>query len=90
LETLIEEFAEFTPDDRIGIISTMDHMPGQRQFADLAKFESYVRGKNPFGDQGFCDYANFSVWPASRAGRRSQSRNHNRRTPAGHRVGQSR
>ena len=58
-ETLIEEFAEFTPEDRIGIVSMMDHTPGQRQFADLSKFESYVRGKYSFGDQEFRDYVDF-------------------------------
>jgi alpha-D-ribose 1-methylphosphonate 5-triphosphate diphosphatase len=58
-ETLIEEFAAFTPEDRIGIISMMDHTPGQRQFADISKFESYVRGKHSFGDQEFRDYVQF-------------------------------
>lgn len=58
-ETLIEEFTEFTPEDRIGIVSMMDHTPGQRQFADLSKFESYVRGKYSFGDQEFRDYVDF-------------------------------
>src|SRR5690606_29341574 len=27
-ETLLEELAEFTPQDRIGLISLMDHTPG--------------------------------------------------------------
>jgi len=58
-ETLIEELDAFTPDDRIGIISMMDHTPGQRQFADISKFESYVRGKYTFGDQEFEDYVEF-------------------------------
>ena len=30
--SLVEELAEFGPDDRIGILSLMDHTPGQRQF----------------------------------------------------------
>lgn len=44
-ETLPEELDEFGPEDRVGIISLMDHTPGQRQFRDLTKFEAYVRGK---------------------------------------------
>ena len=40
-ETLVEELGEFTPEDRIGIISMMDHTPGQRQFSDISKFETY-------------------------------------------------
>lgn len=58
-ETLVEEFAEFTASDRIGIVSMMDHTPGQRQFSDVAKFETYVRGKYSFGDQEFRDYVEF-------------------------------
>ena len=44
-ETLIEEFAEFGPDDRVGIVSLMDHMPGQRQFSDMDKYSAYVMRK---------------------------------------------
>ncbi|EEB86231.1 alpha-D-ribose 1-methylphosphonate 5-triphosphate diphosphatase [Roseobacter sp. GAI101] len=58
-ETLAEEFAEFSPQDRIGIVSMMDHTPGQRQFADLSKFETYVRGKYSFEDQEYRDYVDF-------------------------------
>ncbi|SHK98695.1 alpha-D-ribose 1-methylphosphonate 5-triphosphate diphosphatase [Roseovarius marisflavi] len=58
-ETLLDEFGEFTAEDRIGIVSMMDHTPGQRQFSDLSKFETYVRGKYSFGDQEFRDYVDF-------------------------------
>lgn len=58
-ETLVDEFAEFTAKDRIGIVSMMDHTPGQRQFTDLSKFETYIRGKYPFGDQEYRDYVDF-------------------------------
>lgn len=58
-ETLLEEFEEFHPEDRIGIVSMMDHTPGQRQFSDISKFEGYVRGKYNFGDREFSDYIDF-------------------------------
>ncbi|MEM9012687.1 MAG: alpha-D-ribose 1-methylphosphonate 5-triphosphate diphosphatase [Pseudomonadota bacterium] len=45
-ETLLEELAEFGPEDRIGIVSLMDHTPGQRQFRDPAKLHTYLRGKH--------------------------------------------
>ncbi|MEM8698979.1 MAG: alpha-D-ribose 1-methylphosphonate 5-triphosphate diphosphatase, partial [Pseudomonadota bacterium] len=45
-ETLIEELEEFAPEDRIGIVSLMDHTPGQRQFRDLTKLEEYLTGKH--------------------------------------------
>ncbi len=58
-ETLIDELAEFGPQDRIGIVSIMDHTPGQRQFTDITKFEAYVRGKYAISGDGFSDYVDF-------------------------------
>lgn len=58
-ETLVEELAEFGPDDRVGIVSLMDHTPGQRQFTDISKFEAYVRGKYAMDREGFGEYVQF-------------------------------
>ena len=58
-ETLCEELNGFGPDDRIGIVSMMDHTPGQRQFRDIKKFEDYVCGKHGFDKVGFSDYVRF-------------------------------
>lgn len=44
-DTLCDEIAEFTPDDGVGIVSLMDHTPGQRQFRDASKLEDYLRSK---------------------------------------------
>ena len=44
-ETLIEEMAKFGPEDRVGIVSLMDHTPGQRQFRDVSKLRAYVSRK---------------------------------------------
>ena len=55
-ETLIAEMAEFGPDDRIGIVSLMDHTPGQRQFADLAQMRTYVQGKYSMSDSDAEDH----------------------------------
>ncbi|WP_299044130.1 alpha-D-ribose 1-methylphosphonate 5-triphosphate diphosphatase [uncultured Tateyamaria sp.] len=55
-ETLIEELAEFTPEDRVGIVSLMDHTPGQRQFRDITKMKAYVMGKNNLTEQEFADH----------------------------------
>ncbi|MBY5934711.1 alpha-D-ribose 1-methylphosphonate 5-triphosphate diphosphatase [Tateyamaria omphalii] len=52
-ETLTEELAEFTPDDRVGIVSLMDHTPGQRQFRDMDKMKAYVMGKNNLTENEF-------------------------------------
>lgn len=45
-ETLLDEMNEFTPEERIGIVSLMDHTPGQRQFRDLSKYAEYLSGKH--------------------------------------------
>ncbi len=55
-ETLIEELDEFGPEDRVGILSLMDHTPGARQFSDLGKFEEYARGKNQMAKEDFDGY----------------------------------
>ena len=55
-ETLIAELDEFGPQDRVGIISLMDHTPGQRQFRDISKLAQYVQGKYKLDDAGFADH----------------------------------
>lgn len=52
-ETLIEELAKFGPQDGIGIVSLMDHTPGQRQFRDLTQLSNYVRGKHGLSEEEF-------------------------------------
>ena len=44
-ETLLEEMSEFSLADRIGIVSIMDHTPGQRQFRKITKMKEYLVGK---------------------------------------------
>ena len=55
-ETLIEELAKFGPEDGVGIVSLMDHTPGQRQFRDLTQLKNYVCGKHGFSDADFLDH----------------------------------
>ncbi|WP_299133966.1 alpha-D-ribose 1-methylphosphonate 5-triphosphate diphosphatase [uncultured Amaricoccus sp.] len=52
-ETLISELAEFGPEDAVGLVSLMDHTPGQRQFADIEQMRRYYRGKRDFTDADF-------------------------------------
>ncbi|MCC5975050.1 MAG: alpha-D-ribose 1-methylphosphonate 5-triphosphate diphosphatase [Rubellimicrobium sp.] len=52
-DTLEEELDAFTPDDRVGIVSLMDHTPGQRQFADLAQLRTYMMGKHAVSEAEF-------------------------------------
>ncbi|MEY4696236.1 MAG: hypothetical protein RIT14_664 [Pseudomonadota bacterium] len=55
-ETLIEELDRFGAEDSIGILSLMDHTPGQRQFRDMTQLRHYVCGKHGFSDDEFSDH----------------------------------
>jgi len=52
-ETLLDELDEFTREDRVGLISLMDHTPGQRQFRDVAQLEHYLMGKHGYTQEQF-------------------------------------
>ncbi len=49
-ETLVEELAEFGREDRVGLVSLMDHTPGQRQFRDIDKLMAYKKGRLGLSD----------------------------------------
>ena len=55
-ETLVEEMAKFGAGDLIGIVSLMDHTPGERQFRDLDKLRNYVCGKHGMSEPEFQDH----------------------------------
>ncbi|KMW58745.1 Metal-dependent hydrolase involved in phosphonate metabolism [Candidatus Rhodobacter oscarellae] len=55
-ETLTAELGEFDDSDRVGIVSLMDHTPGQRQFRDVSKLEVYYKGKHGFSQAEFEEY----------------------------------
>lgn len=55
-ETLVAEMEEFGPEDRVGIVSLMDHTPGQRQFRDISKLKTYLQGKLSLSDGEFEDH----------------------------------
>lgn len=51
--SLIAELAKFGPQDGIGIVSLMDHTPGQRQFRDITQLRAYVCGKHGLSEAEF-------------------------------------
>lgn len=55
-ETLLAELAAFGPEDRVGIVSLMDHTPGQRQFRDLTALKTYVSKKRGMNDEEFKEH----------------------------------
>ncbi len=52
-ETLIEELGEFGAGDRVGIVSLMDHTPGQRQFTDISKLREYSLTRRAMSEAEF-------------------------------------
>ncbi|SNR28417.1 alpha-D-ribose 1-methylphosphonate 5-triphosphate diphosphatase [Puniceibacterium sediminis] len=55
-QTLTDELDAFGPEDRVGLLSLMDHTPGQRQFVDVDKFRQYIQGKYGLPDETFAAY----------------------------------
>ncbi len=55
-ETLLEELRAFGPSDRVGIVSLMDHTPGQRQFRNLSALKTYVAKKRGMDDADFAKH----------------------------------
>ncbi|WP_170426827.1 alpha-D-ribose 1-methylphosphonate 5-triphosphate diphosphatase [Ruegeria arenilitoris] len=55
-ETLVDELDEFGPEDRVGLVSLMDHTPGQRQFRDMTQLEAYMKGKHGMNDDEFLQH----------------------------------
>jgi alpha-D-ribose 1-methylphosphonate 5-triphosphate diphosphatase len=72
-ETLIDELDEFSTEDRIGIVSIMDHTPGQRQFVDISKFETYIRGKRNYTDEKWGKYLEFLYELQARLGTKHEA-----------------
>jgi alpha-D-ribose 1-methylphosphonate 5-triphosphate diphosphatase len=52
-ETLADELAEFGPEDRVGIVSLMDHTPGQRQFTSLGTLRRFARERDGLSEDEF-------------------------------------
>ncbi len=67
-ETLIAELAKFGPADRIGIVSLMDHTPGQRQFRDITQLRAYVCGKHGLSESEFESHVAEQVAISTRLG----------------------
>lgn len=72
-ETLVDELEEFSSKDRIGIVSMMDHTPGQRQFVDISKFETYIRGKRKYSDDQWDAHIEFLYGLQARLGTKHEA-----------------
>ena len=72
-ETLLEELTAFGPDDRVGIVSLMDHTPGQRQFRDLSALKTYIAKKRGMNDAEFEDHVQNLLRLQSRFGAKHEA-----------------
>ncbi|WP_174238999.1 alpha-D-ribose 1-methylphosphonate 5-triphosphate diphosphatase [Roseobacter cerasinus] len=72
-ETLLEELATFGPEDRVGIVSLMDHTPGQRQFRDLTALKTYVTKKRGMNDVEFAEHVENLLGLQTRFGARHET-----------------
>jgi alpha-D-ribose 1-methylphosphonate 5-triphosphate diphosphatase len=50
-ENLLEMFAPFLHDERLKLVSLMDHTPGQRQWTDIGHYRTYVTGKRGWNQE---------------------------------------
>ncbi len=72
-DTLLDELASFGPEDRVGIVSLMDHTPGQRQFRDTAALKTYVTKKRGLTDAEFADHVKNMLALQERNGARHEA-----------------
>ena len=49
----LEDYAAFAEDERVRLVSLMDHAPGQRQFASLEAYAAYHQGVLKMDDETF-------------------------------------
>ena len=52
----LESFSVFDGDDRVRLVSLMDHAPGQRQFARIESYAMYYMGKLKMSEEAFRAY----------------------------------
>jgi alpha-D-ribose 1-methylphosphonate 5-triphosphate diphosphatase len=50
-EKLLDLFDPFLHDERLKLVSLMDHTPGQRQWTDIGQYRTYVTGKRGWSEQ---------------------------------------
>ncbi|MCR9138340.1 MAG: alpha-D-ribose 1-methylphosphonate 5-triphosphate diphosphatase [Alphaproteobacteria bacterium] len=52
----LDSFTAFDGDERVRLVSLMDHAPGQRQFRKMEAYSSYYQGKLKMSDEDFRNF----------------------------------
>jgi alpha-D-ribose 1-methylphosphonate 5-triphosphate diphosphatase len=60
-QTALGDMDQFSAEDRIDIVSIMDHTPGQRQFTDIPQYRRYYRGRYGLDDRQMDDFIVFAM-----------------------------
>jgi len=55
-DNVLEHFQEFENDPQVGLVSLMDHAPGQRQFQTMEQYTYYYKTKRGLSDEAFAAY----------------------------------
>ncbi len=58
---VLDDFSEFENNSDVGLVSLMDHAPGQRQFTSLEAYARYHKTKNKLSDEAFEDYMSVRI-----------------------------
>lgn len=67
-QTVLDELDEFAGEPLVRIVSIMDHSPGQRQFADEAKYRKYYQGRHGLSDDEMDGFSQFAKDLSARSG----------------------
>ncbi|MDQ0318086.1 alpha-D-ribose 1-methylphosphonate 5-triphosphate diphosphatase [Pararhizobium capsulatum DSM 1112] len=55
-DNVLEHFEEFENDPQVGLVSLMDHAPGQRQFQTMEQYTFYYKTKRGLSDEAFAAF----------------------------------
>jgi alpha-D-ribose 1-methylphosphonate 5-triphosphate diphosphatase len=55
-DNVLAHFQEFENDPQVGLVSLMDHAPGQRQFQTMDQYTRYYKNKRGMTDEAFAEF----------------------------------
>ncbi|WP_349436348.1 alpha-D-ribose 1-methylphosphonate 5-triphosphate diphosphatase [Pararhizobium sp. A13] len=55
-DNVLAHFLEFENDPQVGLVSLMDHAPGQRQFQTMDQYTLYYKNKRGMTDEAFAEF----------------------------------
>ena len=55
-DNVLAHFVEFEDDPQVGLVSLMDHAPGQRQFQTMEQYTLYYKNKRGLSDEAFAAF----------------------------------